>query len=310
MTARGTTMTKSSLCTYTNLTSNRSTGRGGNKVCKITPHYMCAHWTGRQCADYFASTSRQASSNYCIGYNGDIAMSVDENNRAWTSSSGWNDRQAITIECANASTTDSTISAATWDALVNLCADICTRYGITPSYDGTKNATFTEHRMFASTDCPGAYMHARMNKLVADVKAKMAGSYSSSTNSGSSGLDLGDMRYTGPKMISEWQRQLGTSVDGKLSNQSEYNRKNPLWSIDSSCFDGSFNGSNGSSVVKAAQAKVGVTQDGQCGHNTVKAIQNKLISWGYSVGSSGADGYWGHDTSYAFGQSLQDGRWK
>ena len=28
------------------------------------------------------------------------------------------------------------------------------------SYDGTQNATFTEHRMFASTDCPGAWLHA------------------------------------------------------------------------------------------------------------------------------------------------------
>ena len=70
-------MTKSSLCTYANITGNRNSGRSGNRVCKITPHYMAAHWMGRQCADYFAATARQASSNYCIGYDGDIAMSVD-----------------------------------------------------------------------------------------------------------------------------------------------------------------------------------------------------------------------------------------
>lgn len=94
-------MTKSSLCTYANITGNRNSGRSGNRVCKITPHYMAAHWTGRQCADYFAATARQASSNYCIGYDGDIAMSVDEGDRAWTSASKWNDDRAITIECAN-----------------------------------------------------------------------------------------------------------------------------------------------------------------------------------------------------------------
>lgn len=166
-------MTKSSLCDYVNITGNRSNGRGGNSVRKVTPHYMCAHWTGRQCADYFASTSRQASSNYCIGYDGDVAMSVDEDDRAWTSASGWNDRQAITIECANNS--DSSLPDATYQALVRLCADVCTRYGIAPSYDGTQNATFTEHRMFASTDCPGAWLHARMSQLVEDVKTAMAG---------------------------------------------------------------------------------------------------------------------------------------
>jgi len=43
---------------------------------------MAARWSGRQCADYFAGTTRQASSNYCIGVDGDVAMSVDEDDRA------------------------------------------------------------------------------------------------------------------------------------------------------------------------------------------------------------------------------------
>lgn len=176
-------MTKSDLCAYVNITSQKSNGRGGNSIRKITPHYMCAHWTGQQCADYFATEARQASSNYCIGYDGDVAMSVDEDDRAWTSSSGWNDRQAITIECANNS--DSSLPDATYQSLVKLCADVCQRYGIEPSYDGTKNATFTEHRMFASTDCPGEWLHAHMGQLVEDVKAAMAGGTVSGHGSGS-----------------------------------------------------------------------------------------------------------------------------
>ena len=183
-------MTQSSLCSYSNITGNKSNGRNGNSITKITPHYMCAYWTGAQCADYFASTARQASSNYCIGYDGDIAMSVDEDDRAWTSSSGWNDRQAITIECANNS--DSSLPDATYQSLVKLCADVCQRYGIEPSYDGTKNATFTEHRMFASTDCPGEWLHARMSQLVEDVKAVMGGGTASGAgSSGSSGSSDG-----------------------------------------------------------------------------------------------------------------------
>lgn len=182
-------MTKSSLCTYVNITGNKSNGRGGNSIRKITPHYMAAYWTGRGCADYFASTSREASSNYCIGYDGDIAMSVDEDDRAWTSSSGWNDRQAITIECANNS--DSSLPDATYQALVKLCADVCQRYGIEPSYDGTQDATFTEHRMFAATSCPGAWLHARMTQLVEDVKAVMAGGTVSGGGSDGGSADTG-----------------------------------------------------------------------------------------------------------------------
>lgn len=75
-------MTKSKLCAYTHITRNHSAGRGGCGVCKITSHYMVARWSGRQCADYFAGTTRQASSNYCIGVDGDVAMSVDEDDRA------------------------------------------------------------------------------------------------------------------------------------------------------------------------------------------------------------------------------------
>lgn len=166
-------MAKSSLCTYTNITGNRSRGRGGQRVCKITPHYMAAKWTGKQCADHFAGTNRQASSNYCIGTGGDIAMSVDEADRAWTSSSAWNDNRAITIECAN--NPDSSLTDATWNSLVNLCVDICRRYGFRLTYDGTRNGSLTEHRMFAATSCPGEWLHARMGQLAAEVNARLDG---------------------------------------------------------------------------------------------------------------------------------------
>ena len=297
-------MTKSSLCSYTNITSNHSSGRSSNSVRKVTPHYMCAHWTGRQCADYFASTSRQASSNYCIGYDGDIAMSVDENDRAWTSSSGWNDRQAITIECANNS--DTSLSDATYSSLVKLCADVCQRYGITPSYDGTTNGTFTEHRMYASTDCPGAWLHGHMSQLVEDVKKVMAGGTvsggGSSSSSSSSSDGLGDTSWTGPKMLKELQRQLGTSVDGKLSNQSTYVRKNVLVRVESGCFDGNTSGSGGSSMVKALQRKIGTGVDGSFGHGTVKALQSWLNS---KLGAGlDVDGYYGPATSRAVGTAL------
>lgn len=168
-------MAKSSLCSYVRITGNRSKGRGGCKVCKITPHYMAAKWSGRQCADYFASITRQASSNYCIGIDGDIAMSVDESDRAWTSSSAWNDNRAITIECGNVNNSTGEMTQKTWDSLVALCVDICQRYGFRLSYTGGKDGSLTEHRMFASTACPGAWLHARMGKLASEVNARLDG---------------------------------------------------------------------------------------------------------------------------------------
>lgn len=166
-------MTQSSLCTYRNITKNKSNGRNGNRVCKITPHYMAVYWTGHGCADYFASTDRDASANYCIGYDGDIAMSVDEDDRAWTSASGWNDRQAITIECSNCE--DSSLTDATWAALVNLCVDICRRYGFHLEYTGDQYGSLTEHRMFAATACPGAWLHDNLPRLAAEVNAALDG---------------------------------------------------------------------------------------------------------------------------------------
>lgn len=149
---------------------------------------MAARWSGRQCADYFAGTTRQASSNYCIGVDGDVAMSMDEDDRAWTSSSAWNARRAITIECGNIDNSTGEMSQKTWDALVGLCADICTRYGFWLNYTGDRNGSLTEHGMFASTACLGAWLHARMGKLASEVNARLdGGSTKSDSKSGSSG---------------------------------------------------------------------------------------------------------------------------
>lgn len=129
--------------------------RDGKKICKITPHHMSAHWTAKRCAEFFQNETTSASANYCIGYNGEIICSVEEENRAWTSSNRTNDGYAITIECANRKTSgDWPISDKTWNSLVELCVDICTRYGFRLEYDGTPNGSLTAHRMFAQTDCP------------------------------------------------------------------------------------------------------------------------------------------------------------
>nr|DAY48113.1 MAG TPA: N-acetylmuramoyl-L-alanine amidase [Caudoviricetes sp.] len=170
---------------YSNLTSaylpassrNYTQGRRGYKICKITPHHMAGRLTAAQCANIFKNPARQASSNYGIGYNGEIACYVDEENRAWTSSNRANDCQAITIEVANSSTGgDWPISDASWNALVKLCVDICKRHNFRLEYDGTPNGSLTRHDMFANTNCPGPYLKSRLPELARVVNAKLDGS--------------------------------------------------------------------------------------------------------------------------------------
>ena len=146
--------------------SNYTQGRKGYKVCKITPHHMAGVLTGQQCANLFQNPNRKASANYCIGVDGSIVCSVDEENRAWTSSNWLNDCQAITIEVSNNEYGEPWgISDASWSALVSLCVDICRRYGFRLNYDGTPNGSLTRHDMFANTNCPGQTLGSRLNEL-------------------------------------------------------------------------------------------------------------------------------------------------
>ena len=169
-------MTKSSLTNEVVLahSNNYTHGRDGQKICKITPHHMAGVLSGRQCANLFQKQGRQASANYCIGVNGDIVLSVPEEYRAWTSSSRWNDCRAITIEVSDCDLYWN-ISDASWNSLVNLCVDICQRYGFRLTYDGTKNASLTRHNMFANTNCPGKPLQDRFPELARIVNERLDG---------------------------------------------------------------------------------------------------------------------------------------
>ena len=154
--------------------SNYTHNRNGYKICKLTPHHMAGKLTGAQCAKLFRNPSRNASANYCIGYDGEIVGCVDEEFRAWTSSNRTNDYQAITVEVSNnGGAPDWTISDASWNALVELAVDVCKRYNFRLVYDGTPNGSLTRHNMFAKTTCPGPYLQGRFEELVDVVNARL-----------------------------------------------------------------------------------------------------------------------------------------
>ena len=166
-------MSNSPLVVYTALSPNHS-GRRNQPITKITPHYTAGNCSIETCGEIFRPTSRQASSNYGIGSDGRVGMYVEECNRAWTSGSSWNDNRAVTIECANLA--DGSLTDACWNALVELCADICRRNGIKDcSYTGNTDGVLTMHCWFQATDCPGPWLSKQFARLSKEVNERLAG---------------------------------------------------------------------------------------------------------------------------------------
>lgn len=146
------------------------------KITKITPHHMAGIMAADDCARSHLYSSREASANYYIGNDGLICSGPGEDRRCWTSFSRENDHAAITIEISNSGRgPDWPISDAAYNSLVNLCADICQRYGITPHFNGHPDGSITIHKMFQNTDCPGPYLEQiiRSGQLERDILAKL-----------------------------------------------------------------------------------------------------------------------------------------
>lgn len=185
-------MSNSSYVNYTRLSPNYSS-RQGNKISRITIHHMAGNLSVEGCGSVFAPSSRQASSNYGIGSDGRVGLYVDEAYRAWTSSSGANDRLAVTIEVADDrignGATGWHSSTAAMSKLVLLCADICRRNGIAKlNYTGNTSGNLTLHKWFAATGCPGDYLEKNMSKIASEVNKLLASgskSYTWSDNAAS-----------------------------------------------------------------------------------------------------------------------------
>lgn len=110
-----------------------------------------------------------------------------------------------------------------------------------------------------------------------------------------------DEWFAGRKTFSRWQAACGTFVDGVMSGQYKPNLKyTPNFVASAMTFDGTGN----SALVKHVQGKVGVKIDGFFGHDTVVGVQRFLVSHGFSVGDSGADGIFGSDSVHALCESL------
>ena len=156
--------------------SPNCSSRKGQKISKITIHHMACFMSAEECAKRFSKPSRQASANYCIDEK-EIWCSCSEDLRSWASSSGTNDRQAITIECKNSTgAPEWKIADGTYKNLIALCVDVCKRNGIKKLvFTGDKDGSLTYHYMFAKTACPGNTIKKLTSKICDDVNRQLNG---------------------------------------------------------------------------------------------------------------------------------------
>ncbi|HBE8721296.1 SPOR domain-containing protein [Clostridioides difficile] len=181
--------TNSSLISYTQLSPNHS-GQRTHSIDRITPHCVVGQLSCESICGCFTSPSREASCNYGIGTDGRISLCVEEKNRSWCSSSNANDQRAITIECASDTTEPYAMNDKVYASLINLCTDICKRYGkkkLLWFADKDKSLNYnpaademiiTLHRWFSNKSCPGNWLYARLGDLATKVTANLGGSTS------------------------------------------------------------------------------------------------------------------------------------
>lgn len=175
-------MSNSSLVTYKRISNKKNSPRN-HKIDTITIHCYVGQVTAKQGCDMFANTPRDASCNYVVGYDGSIGLCVDEADRSWCSSSYSNDHRAITIEVASDTKEPYAVTEKAYQALINLCADICVRNGIKKLlWQGDKSLigqvdkqNMSVHRWFANKSCPGTYLYERHGDIANKVNAILDG---------------------------------------------------------------------------------------------------------------------------------------
>lgn len=177
-------MSNSPLVNVVRISPNKTSPRR-HAIDRITIHMTVGQLTPETLGEIFARPARKASSNYGIGYDGRVGMYVEEMDRAWTSSSGENDHQAVTIEVSSETFSPYTVTDDAFRKLLDLVEDICIRNGkkkllwisnrekalnYKPADD---EMILTIHRWFASTLCPGAYLLSRHAEIAQTVTERI-----------------------------------------------------------------------------------------------------------------------------------------
>lgn len=174
-------MSNSKLISCTLISPNKNSPRN-HKIDTITIHCFVAQVTAKRGCEVFQPTSKKASCNYVVGYDGSIGLCVDEGDRSWCTSSGVNDHRAITIEVASDNKEPYAVTEKAYAAMLDLVTDICKRNGIKKLVWSTnKNermnhlngCNMTVHRDYANKACPGDYLYNRHGEIAAEVNRRL-----------------------------------------------------------------------------------------------------------------------------------------
>lgn len=195
---------KSSYTDKTYNTPNKTSPRT-SAVDVILPHCVVGQLSIETMGEMFEEPSYEASCNYGIGTDGRVANICPEEDRSWCTSNGAIDHRGITIECASGRTYPYALNDKVWNKLILLCVDICERYGKKKLlYLGTKEKTLAykpnkdemllaEHRWYAAKECPGEFIHSRLQQLSEEVTKLLRG-------------DLSTVQVSAPPSEPEWFR--------------------------------------------------------------------------------------------------------
>ena len=268
-------MSNSPLAAYQRLTDNYDPRR--NKIDTITIHCYVGQVTAKQGCDYFYNTDREVSSNYVVGRDGSIGLSVAENHRAWTSSSPTNDHRAITIEVASDTKPPYAVTDKAYSALIALVTDICKRNGIprlvwsdnkTDRINHRNGCNMTVHRDFASTACPGAYLYSRMADIAAQVNKRLS---TGTVTKPTATIKIDAPSNVGGNEMTRGYFQVGDRNEGVYAYKQLLIMLKKKGIISQGVDNNNIFGAGTKTATMQVQRAAGITVDGLAGPQTIRA---------------------------------------
>lgn len=180
-------MSYSPLVSYFNQSPNYES-RNGNKIQGFAIHCFVGQVGMPRGVDVFKPSSKDASANYVIAYDGQIGAALQDEQRSWCTSSRI-DEKVLSIECASDSYSPYAITDECYKSLIALLADRCKAYGIKKlsfanDADYGRALKLSEdyqnivcHRWYANKSCPGeAIMNLLISgRITSDVNAILNG---------------------------------------------------------------------------------------------------------------------------------------
>ena len=252
------------------------TGRyraGGNSCDYVVVHNTGNTATAEQEARNQQNNSAPSGAHYFLDGGGIIYQLLDDTDTAWAVGA-WSgarqligNRESISIEVCSDGTE---FTGAEVEELAWLVQRLMREHGIPASHVVRHYDCHTGHK-----DCPGWYVpQARWEALHAAITAGVAyrpGQHSSGKASDGIAVD----GLWGRDTTRALQRVLGTPVDGIVSNQHRvYAASNP--GLLESSWQWVDRPGKGSPMVAALQRKIGATDDGWMGPETIRELQAHL----------------------------------